>query len=180
MCLVLLSSFQGIKPITQFVLKVVCTQTVYFIEKNQNLSLLNAEKGCRIYVLLYCSTVVCNELVMCHVLPVEQVKGMDNVHVILGIGFVLLSLTLLVLLSYTLIKRLMKRKTCKLTKTDIIMVEGADLIICFHLYRVQKSSLLLDNIVILLLYNLLCKYKILSEYKTNFTVYNQEILDNRS
>lgn len=136
------------------------------------ISFLNAEKGCKIYVLLYCSTVVCNNLVMCHVLPEEQVNGMDNVHVILGISFVLLSLTLLVLLSYALMKHLMKCKTCKLTKTDIITVEGADLITCFHLDRVQKSSLLLDNIVILLLYNPLCKYKILSEYKTDFIVYN--------
>lgn len=97
------------------------------------------------------------------------------VPVILGAGFVLLSLTLLVLLLYALIKHLMKRKTCKLTKTDIIMVEGAEMsgqIICFHLSRVQKSSLLLDDNVILLLHNLLCKYKILSEYETSFIVYD--------
>lgn len=113
-------------------------------------------------------------LVMCHVFPGGQVNGM--VPVILGVGFVLLSLTLLVLLLYTVIKRLTKCKVkCKLTKTDIITVEGADRsaqMICFHLYRVQKSSLLLDNIVILLLYNLLSKYKILSEFETSFIVYN--------
>lgn len=112
---------------------------------------------------------------MCHVLPEGKVNGMDKVPMILGAGFVLLSLTLLVLLLYALIKHLMKRKTCKLTKTDIITVEGAYLfaqIICFHLYRVQKSSLLLDNIIILLLYNLLWKYKIWSEYEISFIVYN--------
>lgn len=135
--------------------------------KRIRISFSNAEKGCKICVLLYCSTVVCNDWVMCHVLSEKLVNGMDKVHVILGVGFVLLSLTLLVFLSYTLIKRLMKCKTCKLTKTGIITADLSARIICF-----QKSSLLLDNIVILLLYNLLCKYKILSEYKTNFIVYN--------
>lgn len=116
-------------------------------------------------------------LTISDVSPEKHGNSKDFVHVILGIGFVLLSLTLLMLLSYAFIKNLKKHKPCKLAKTKIFFYNKSSRSVCtdnlfFTCTEPLKSIHPLESFHILLFYNIYSKYNILWQCNPHSSLQN--------